>query len=368
MNLLLKNAKLINDELINIEIKNGIIYKIFKDGENQSNLSKNYEVIDLNGSYISSGWIDSHTHTYPAYKPYSSDPDSSGYKTGVTTVIDAGTCGANDIDIFYEMRKKYKTRVYALLNISKIGLSRIDELSDLNNINFSLVDKYLEKYPDFLVGIKARISKSIVKDNGVKPLELAVKYIKNKDLNLMVHIGNGPPTIKEILNLLGKNCIISHYLNGKKNNILNNNKIIDEFIKAKNRGMKLDIAHGTASFSFEIAKIVKNSEIDLDLTSTDIYDSNRENGPVYSLAKVMTKLLYLGYSLEDVINSVTKNPANTFNLKNLGEIKVGNYADFTIFNIINKEVELVDSMNERIIYNKEIIPQSVIINGEYIKI
>lgn len=322
----------------------------------------------MQGKYISSGWIDSHAHIYPAYKPYSSDPDSSGYMTGVTAVIDAGTCGADDIDIFYGMLKKYKTKVFALLNISKIGLSRMNELSDLKNIDFDLVDEYLRKYSDFLVGIKARISKSIVKENGIKPLKLATNYIKNKDLNLMVHIGNGPPTIKEILKLLGKNCIISHYLNGKENNILEDGKVMLEFLEAMERGMKLDIAHGTASFSFNVAKVVKESGIRLDLISTDIYDSNRENGPVYSLAKVMTKLLYLGYSLEEIIDSVTRIPSKLFKLKNMGEIKIGNCADFTIFEIVKKEVELVDSTNKKINYGLEIVPRSVVIDGEYIEI
>lgn len=125
---------------------------------------------------------------------------------------------------------------------------------------------------------------------------------------------------------------------------------------------------GQQVFSFNVAKVVKESGIRLDLISTDIYDSNRENGPVYSLAKVMTKLLYLGYSLEEIIDSVTRIPSKLFKLKNMGEIKIGNCADFTIFEIVKKEVELVDSTNKKINYGLEIVPRSVVIDGEYIEI
>lgn len=367
MDLVIKNARLINDEIVNIFIENGIIKNISSEN-NLDRLEKKYKIIDINKSYISSGWIDSHTHTYPAYKPYSSTPDDSGYKTGVVTVVDAGTCGVDDVDIFYESLKEYKTKVYAFLNISKIGLAKIDELSDMKNLDFELAEKYLEKYPNFLLGLKARISRSIVKENGIKPLEKTINFIKNKNLKLMVHVGNAPPTIQEILNLLGKNTILSHYLNGKTNSILNEDKIIKEFTEALERGMLLDVAHGTESFAFSTGRIAKREGIPLHLTSTDIYDSNRENGPVYSLAKVMTKLLYLGYTLEEVINSVTKNPAEIFQLKNTGEIKVGNLADFTIFEIVKKETSLVDSNKEEVIFDREIVPKSVIIDGEYIEI
>ncbi len=52
---------------------------------------------------------------------------------------------------------------------------------------------------EFIVGIKARMSKTVVGENGIKPLELAKKIqSENNDLPLMVHIGSAPPELEEV--------------------------------------------------------------------------------------------------------------------------------------------------------------------------
>ena len=43
--------------------------------------------------------------------------------------------------------------------------------------------------------------------------------------------------------------------------------------------------------------------------STDIYIRNRENGPVYDLATTMEKLRVVGYDWPEIIEKVTKAPA-----------------------------------------------------------
>ena len=92
--MIIKNGKLITDEVIDVEIVEGIITKVSKDIE----INENEEVIDLKGEkYISAGWIDVHTHCFNKYKLYSDDPDEIGYKKGVTTVVDAGTVGADTV-------------------------------------------------------------------------------------------------------------------------------------------------------------------------------------------------------------------------------------------------------------------------------
>lgn len=358
MKLLLKNCKLINGEDVDLLIENEIVQKI--DKEFHLNEADDIKVYDVGGSYVSKGWVDSHTHSSPLFLPYGDEADKCGYPTGVTTVIDAGSTGADAIGEFYNISKNSKTRVKAFLNISKIGLSKMDELSNIENVDFSLIEEKLRLYPEFIVGLKVRMSKSIVKDNGIDPLKLTLEYNKNKNLKVMVHIGNGPPKIEDILELLDKNCILSHYLNGKENSIIRESRVLKEFESSLKKGVIIDVAHGNASFSFNTGRIVKKSGIPLNLISTDIYKANRENGPVYSLAHVMTKFLYLGYSLKDIIDAVTVNPMKTFNLKE--------NSDLTIFDIEDKEITLVDSHGEKVKYNKVITPKSVVLKGEFIQI
>lgn len=69
-------------------------------------------------------------------------PDEIDIKTGVSTVIDAGTTGAKNVgDFFKHAKKKAKTNVYALLNISKNGIVTQDELADLSQVQERLVKK-----------------------------------------------------------------------------------------------------------------------------------------------------------------------------------------------------------------------------------
>ena len=88
MKVLIKNGRLIDGNLIDIEIEED---KILRVSENIEDL-EGKKVIDLKGEkYISSGWIDMHTHCFNKFKLYSDDADEIGYKKGVTVVVDAGT-------------------------------------------------------------------------------------------------------------------------------------------------------------------------------------------------------------------------------------------------------------------------------------
>ncbi|PHB04699.1 amidohydrolase/deacetylase family metallohydrolase, partial [Bacillus pseudomycoides] len=66
-------------------------------------------------------------------------------------------------------------------------------------------------------------------------------------------------------------------------------------LDAVNRGVHLDVGHGNASFSFKVAEAAKRHGIAFNTISTDIYRKNRIHGPVYSMAHVLSKFLYLGY-------------------------------------------------------------------------
>ena len=199
--LLLRHARLTDDTLTDIAIHDG---KIAALGEISTPA---HNTIDLNGDvYVSAGWIDSHVHCYPNSPIYYDEPDSVGIATGVTTVIDAGSTGADDVDDFYDITRQAATDVYALLNISRVGLIAQNELANMTNVDADAVAQAVARYPDFIVGLKARMSSSVVGDHGITPLEHAKAMQKqNGDLPLMVHIGNNPPNLDEIAELLAAN-------------------------------------------------------------------------------------------------------------------------------------------------------------------
>lgn len=331
--LVLKNAKLINNNVIDVAIKNGKISEIGKIND------KANHIINLKKQvYISAGWIDAHTHCFINSPIYHDEPDLIGIYNGVTSIVDAGSVGALDIEDFYFRSQQAKTNVYAFLNISKIGLIRQNELANINDIDIPLFNKVLSKYPDFILGIKVRMSRSVVGENGILPLLKAKEIQKQTGLPIMVHIGNNPPELDDIADLLTKGDIITHCFNGKPNKIFDQNNLLRESIKrAINRGVILDIGHGSESFSFEVAEHAKKLDIYPNTISSDIYSKNRLHGPVFSLANIMTKFISMGYSLEQIIDSVTYNVAKALHLKNKGRLATGYDADITIFNLVDEK-------------------------------
>ncbi|MCS2149363.1 amidohydrolase/deacetylase family metallohydrolase [Scandinavium manionii] len=359
--LLLKRARLVDDTVTDIAIKDG---KIAALGEINGEATK---VVSLNGEhYVSAGWIDLHVHCYPKSPIYNDEPDSVGVATGVTTVIDAGSTGADDVDTFHELTRACATDVYALLNISRVGLIAQNELANMANIDADAATAAIKRHPNFIVGLKARMSSSVVGENGITPLEKAKDIQKaNGDLPLMVHIGNNPPNLDEITELLTSGDIITHCYNGKPNRILTPAGELRASVSgALKRGIKLDVGHGTASFSFEVAKQAIAMGILPHTISSDIYCRNRIDGPVHSLARVMAKFLAIGMSLPQVIDCVTANAAEAIRLKNKGQLAVGFDADLTIFTLKRQPVTLVDAENNALQADQDLVPLAAIRAGK----
>ncbi|ADO50161.1 amidohydrolase/deacetylase family metallohydrolase [[Enterobacter] lignolyticus] len=359
--LVLKRARLVDDTVTDIAIQGG---KIAAMGDIDEAATK---VVDLNGEqYVSAGWIDLHVHCYPQSPIYHDEPDSVGIATGVTTVIDAGSTGADDVDTFYALTRQAVTDVYALLNISRVGLIAQNELANMENIDADAAAAAIKRHPDFIVGLKARMSSSVVGENGITPLERA-KAIQqaNGSLPLMVHIGNNPPNLDEIAALLTSGDIITHCYNGKPNRILTPAGELRASVSgALRRGVRLDVGHGTASLSFEVARKAIAMGILPHTISSDIYCRNRISGPVHSLSRVMAKFLALGMSLPQVIACVTTHAADAVRLKNKGHLAPGYDADLTIFTLKRQPITLVDAENDALQADQDLVPLAAIRAGK----
>ncbi|MFT4273814.1 MAG: amidohydrolase/deacetylase family metallohydrolase, partial [Pantoea sp.] len=312
---ILRRARLCDGQLVDIAWQDG---KIAALGSVSGQAAQER---DLAGRYyLSAGWIDSHVHCYPKSPIYHDDADAIGVAQGVTTVVDAGSTGADDIDDFYQLTRQVTTDVRALINIARTGIVTQNELADMAQIDGEAVVQAIQRRPDFIVGLKARMSSSVVGENGIQPL-IRAKAIQQAagDLPLMVHIGNNPPVLEDIADLLTSGDIITHCYNGKPNRILTpQGELKAEVKNALARGVRLDIGHGSASFSFEVARQAIAQGILPDTISSDIYCRNRINGPVHSLAHVMSKFFSIGMTLPQVIDCVTRKAAEGLRLKNKG--------------------------------------------------
>ncbi|MFZ7132565.1 MAG: amidohydrolase/deacetylase family metallohydrolase [Eubacteriales bacterium] len=342
-----------------IYIKDGIIYSIEKDIN-----FPDVETINLNGEIVSPGFIDMHTHSFTNIE-LGVKPDDVGIKKGTTTIFDAGSSGPKNFKDFLDNDIQNSiTSVFALLNIAYDGLENLRyELSNMSNIKIDKVTEIVNKYRDYIVGIKARASASTVGAQGIKPIYMAKKIAVELNLPLVVHIGNDPPTIEDVLSLMEKGDVITHCFHGKRNGLLDEKGIVKkETQDAIDKGVIFDIGHGTSSFNFNVALSALKQGFYPDIISTDIYKDNID-GPVFDLQTTMNKLMALGVDLGAVIRAVTTIPAEVFKLKNFGRLEIGCFGDLTIFNILHQKKVFIDSEGNKIEAQKQIKIVNVIKYG-----
>lgn len=331
--IIVKNGKLLspkdgyNYDELDIFIKDGEIKEIDKnikiDGA---------DILELNGEIVSPGFIDIHTHCYKGKSPIGTEADDIGIFRGVTTIFDAGTSGPlNYSDFKCNVIDKSRTNIYTFLNVANWGLNSLNELVDLEEINEETVLSVVDNNKDNILGIKVRASSSVVGNNGIIPIIMAKNIAKKAGLPLIVHIGNYPPDVTEVISLLGENDIVTHTYHGKANGLFNKDgELKREVLDAKDRGVRFDVGHGSESFSFNTFDKALKINFKPDFISTDLYHKNMVE-PVGSLLNVINKLIACGMSLEECIHKVTYFPAQFFKLKNKGQLKIGSCGDLTIF-------------------------------------
>ncbi|PLR75960.1 amidohydrolase/deacetylase family metallohydrolase [Bacillus canaveralius] len=327
---------------------------------------KEIQYINASGYYVSPGFIDLHAHIFKDYTELGIEPDTVGVEQGVTTIVDAGSSGFDNYSLLKEeIINSSKTEILTLINISRKGLCHgLSELANLRDLMTLEEAEQIFKREKNIVGLKARMSGSVVKESGIQPLKHARNIADHLHKPIMVHIGNPPPYLQEIFPLLKKGDIVTHAFHGKKHGVLNEEgELIPEASSAIGRGVRFDIGHGTSSFSYKTMRRFKE-KYDMAFTiSTDIYRKNFSY-PVGSLMVTMSKLLALGYSLTEVVEAVTKRAADTLLLTEQGTFTLGTRADVTIFGLEEGESLLADSEGDELICHQILTPYMTLKTGK----
>lgn len=308
-------------------------------------------VIDASGQIVTPGLVDLHTHVYHNVTFWGIQADPVAARSGVTTWLDVGSAGAYNLPGFSEwIAKPAQSRIYALLNISNIGLTASTwELANLNYCDVDLCAKMLKLYGGLVLGVKVRIDSATTGPNGIEPLNRARIAAEQAQLPMMVHIGRGPPTVTDVLSLMRPGDILTHCFTGHDMRIIDDTgNLLDAAQRAWDSGIVMDIGHGAGSFSFETAEALIDAGRKPDVISTDIHQLSI-HGPLYDMPTCLSKFLALGMSLEEVIRAATIRPAEVLNLDaEIGTLRVGALADVAIFTVEAGDFPLYDVfMNKR---------------------
>jgi dihydroorotase len=289
---------------------------------------------DVAGKLVTAGLIDLHTHVGPGY--WGIDPDATAWYSGVTTWVDAGSAGAYTLDGLRRVAARSAVQVPALLNISAVGLAgRTGESRDLGNCDVALAVDTVQAHRDLLRGIKVRIDRDTVGDNGVEPLRRAIAAGEACRVPVMVHIGTAPPALDEVLDLLRPGDIVTHCASGIAA------PLGPAVHAAVERGVLLDIGHGSGGFAFDVLERQLAAGLRPATISTDLH-ARSLHGPVFDLPTTMAKLLAAGLPLAEVVAAATERPARALGLPG-GRLVPGAPADLAVFTVREEEFEVTDA-------------------------
>ena len=322
------------------------------------------------GAYVSPGWVDLHTHVWWGGTAGSIWPADCGAARGVTTMVDAGSSGEASFKGFREfIIKPARERVLAFLNIGSIGLvagNRIPELQANHFIDIDRTIACVEANRDIIIGIKVRASHVILGGWGITPVKVAKKVAKILKLPLMVHVGEPPPLYDEVLEVLGAGDIVTHCFNGKQGgSIAEDEDLFALAARCAADGIRLDIGHGAASFSFKVAEVAIRRGLPPFSISTDLHTRSLD-GPVWDMATTMSKVMALGLDLPDVIRASTTSPMEVCRMPTANLLAAGTPAELTVFDVADADVQVTDSMRETLRLRRLIEPRFSIIRAEAI--
>ena len=372
--LLIKGGRIIEpaqniDANLDIALSQGKIAAVSRDIPSQ----ESQRVIDASNKIVTPGLIDLHCHVYAGIHRNSVEPDIVGVKQGVTTVVDAGSAGQAIFGGF----PKYvipasRTTVFCFLSLGSQGLSVTPELRDWVEIDLDAIAATVESHRDIIKGIKLRLVGNIVASDGVEVLKIAKKTAKKLGLPIMVHIGDikkqvSPTLTQEILPLMEPGDILSHVFTANLGSVLRSDgSVLPELREAMERGVILEVAHGSANVSFEVARKCLAQGILPTVISTDV-SMGSLNGPVYGMTVTMSKFIALGLDLKKVIEMSTINPARALSIEDrVGSLKPGMDADISILELLSGTWKLEDSGQQTIEATTLIAPSMTIKSGEMI--
>jgi dihydroorotase len=316
-------------------------------------------VIDVSGCFVTPGLIDFHVHSYWGVNPFGFDADPLCLSTGVTTAVDAGSAGpVNFLGFKKLVAEVAKTRMLAFVSLAQHGVwTTPGELEDVRFADPDGSAATVNDNPDVAVGIKVRLSRRIVGENGREALRLAIVAGEASKSPVMVHVGNTIISMEEILDTLRPGDIVTHCYTPQAPSVVDENgKVLDAALRAKERGVIFDVAHAGGHFDFDLVRSAMQQGFLPDIISSDIHGLllSRPN-PVKDMPTTMSKFLPLGLSLDEIIAASTINPAKAIGWQHrLGSIEPGRAADLAVLEVIDGPVTFHDSVGKELATDQRI--------------
>ena len=316
--------------------------------------------IDARGKLVVPGLIDVHTHA-------ARDPAGPALclRDGVTCWIDAGSAGADNLDPAVGVAKAAPQTGRILLNIGRRGILPEGDAKDLALADVGAARAAIERHRDYVVGIKARLSETVVGKNDIEVLKRTQQAVEPFGVPVMIHMGQSASPLRELLPLLKTGDIVTHMFAPPPHAIVDDDgRLLPEVLAARRRGIVFDVGNGVRDhIRWDIVEQVMRQGFWPDTFSTDWNVMSRTTG-VVDFPNCMSKLLGYGMSVPEAIACATLNAARTFEVfRDRGTLNVGAPADIAILELREGEFEFLDNYGNSITGRQRLFPSETVLAG-----
>ena len=333
-------------------------------------------VIDATGLYVVPGLIDIHAHVFfgtekDAYLSNADSavqPDAHSFRSGQTTLVDAGGAGwRNFLQFKEQVIDRSRTRVLAFINIVGSGMKGGPVEQDLGDMDAKLTASRIRQYRASIVGVKVAHYVGAEWD----PVTRAVAAGRETDVPVMVDFGrNNPPQSLE--DLLLKHLRPGDILTHAYAHVDNRTPIVDEqgkvrpyVLAARKRGVIFDAGHGGGSLLFRQAMPAMKQGFTPDVISTDLHSGSMNSG-MKDILNTMSKFLNMGMPLPAVIKANTQRAAEVIKRPELGHLSAGAEADVAVLGLQRGNFGFIDSSGNRMLGDQKLECELTIKGGQVV--
>jgi dihydroorotase len=328
--------------------------------------------IDISSLYVTPGLVDIHTHVFAGSmgREYTGEscvrPDGFTFRSGVTTVVDAGSSGWRNFGEFRDqIINRSQTRVFAMLNIVGSGMGgRPDVEQNTRDMDPRRTAEVARRHSDVVVGIKVAHYAGpewIAVDRGVEAGNLA-------QIPVMVDFATFRPERPFqdlVLKHLRPGDIYTHTYLTAVPMLDEQGRLLPYLFDARKRGIIFDVGHGGGSFSFRQAIPAMRQGFPPDSISTDLHVESMNAG-MKDMLNVMSKFLNMGMPLDEVVARATIHPAREIHHEELGHLSVGSPADIAVLRLVEGDFGFVDSARRRMRGTRKLIAEMTLRDGKVV--
>ena len=346
------------------------------------------EVMPLHGRLVLPGMIDTHGHIYQHVTgKFGLNADLVGVYSGVTTVVDQGGPSCMTLPGFRAfIAQPAHTNVLCFISAYLVGGLEghyYPELYGPAQVNVAHTVRVARENADIVRGVKAHAEIGGASRWGLDVIRLGRQIAREAGLPLYIHLGQLWPEkpgthidpdalVRELVPLMDAGDILAHPFTRHPGGFISQEtgQVHPIVWAALERGVTVDVGHGS-HFSFDMARQTLQAGIRPFTLGADMHGYNVKTPDAgaeisenpffgvapFNLTNAMSKMLAMGVGLNEVVATVTSNPAKMLGMADrLGTIAPGREADISVLELRDGAYALSDNSGVTVTSRNLLIP------------